>query len=292
MIVGRRAVRREQAERHGRLVARNGLGDGRHVGELRHALLAAEAQHVELAGLDRRQRDRRAHGDHVDVAGDQIVQRGRRAAIMHRRELDAGEAFQQQRAGVRRGADAGGAVGHAAGLLPWRARSTRPPTSPAPTGSPAAPRNAGVARDRDEIGLRVVGQLALGVEMRLAGDEAGLGGQQRVAVVSAARLTAVAAKLWPAPPRFSTTMAWPHICDSRWLTARVSTSVSAPAAEVTTMVTVRFGIGLGERAGTRKQAGEQASRAGSSGRAGCSWPPSRVSFCRKLSTRRGERDCG
>src|SRR5437899_1472026 len=41
----------------------------------------------------------------------------------------------------------------------------------------------------------------------------------------------------------------PHICDSRWLTARVSTSVSAPAAEVTTMVTLRFGaiVGLEHR---------------------------------------------
>ena len=205
-------------------------------------LHAAEAQHVELAGLDGRQRDRRAHRDHVDVAGDQVVERGRGAAIVHRRELDAGQAFQQQRGGVRRGADARGAVGQRAGLLLGERDQLRRPTSPAPMGcTSSADRDAGVARDRDEVGLRVVGQLALGVEMRLAGDRSRFRRRAACSRRLGADLTAVAAKLCPAPPRFSTTTLWPHFCDSRWPTARVSTSVSAPAAEVTTMVTVRLG---------------------------------------------------
>src|SRR5262245_34146937 len=46
-----RACRGKQPERYARLVSRNGLGDGRHVGKLRQALLAAEGEHLEFSVL-------------------------------------------------------------------------------------------------------------------------------------------------------------------------------------------------------------------------------------------------
>ena len=46
-----------------------------------------------------------------------VVERRRRAAVMHRRELDAGHALQQRDVDVAGGADARGAVGDLAGLL-------------------------------------------------------------------------------------------------------------------------------------------------------------------------------
>ena len=77
--------------------------------------------------------------------------------------------------------------------------------------------------------------------MRLAGHEAGLGGQQRIAVggcgLHGHRRDAVAG----AAAVLDDDASVPHICDRRWPTARVRTSVNAPAAEVTTMVTVRLG---------------------------------------------------
>ena len=176
--LARRALRREQAERHGSprspatvsaMVGTSGIcGD---------ALLAAEAQHVDLAGGDGRQCDRWPHRDHVDVAGDQVVERGRGAAVMDGRHLDAGETFQQQRGGVQRGADARGAVGHRAGLRLGERDQFGDRLRRHRRMHQQADRNAGVARHRDEVGLRIVGQLALGVEMRLAGGEAGFGGR-------------------------------------------------------------------------------------------------------------------
>src|SRR4029077_16726557 len=72
-------------------------------------------------------------------------------------------------------------------------------------------------------------------------------------------MTNSAAIEYPAPPRFSTMTLCFHVSDSRWATARVSTSVNAPAAEVTTMVTLRSGYvcaraaGLANRQADRKR---------------------------------------
>lgn len=54
-----------------------------------------------------------------------------------------------------------------------------------------------------------------------------------------ARVTYWVAIVYPAPPRFSTITLSFHISDRRCAMARVSVSVKAPGAEVTTMVTLR-----------------------------------------------------
>src|SRR5262249_24777951 len=78
----RRARGGKQPERYARLVSRNGLGDGRHAGKLRQALLAAESEHLELSVLHRTQRHRWTHDHRVDVSSNHISECGCRAAIV------------------------------------------------------------------------------------------------------------------------------------------------------------------------------------------------------------------
>ncbi len=67
-------------------------------------------------------------------------------------------------------------------------------------------------------------------------------------LVAAARATASAPMVPPAPGRFSTTTGWPRICDSRWATTREELSVMPPAAKGTTQVMPRLGQGVSARA--------------------------------------------
>src|SRR5262249_17914716 len=50
--------------------------------------------------------------------------------------------------------------------------------------------------------------------------------------------------MWAPPPLFSMTTCWPHISDSRWPMPRATTSLTPPAAAVTTIVTVLVGNGV------------------------------------------------
>jgi hypothetical protein len=90
------------------------FGEGRHVGELRHAPGAGDAQHPQLAGLqvghDQRRRDEEA----VDGARDRILDGG--GLVRDVRELNAGAAAEELAHDMGRVADAGGAVVELAGL--------------------------------------------------------------------------------------------------------------------------------------------------------------------------------
>jgi len=44
--------------------------------------------------------------------------------------------------------------------------------------------------------------------------------------------------MWPPPPLFSITTCWPQASASRWPIARATTSLTPPAAAVTTIVMV------------------------------------------------------
>ena len=63
----------------------------------------------------------------------------------------------------------------------------------------------------------------------------------RVWPSAGARATASLPMVPPAPGRFSTTMGWPRIVDSRWATTREELSVMPPAAKGTTQTRPRLG---------------------------------------------------
>jgi hypothetical protein len=57
----------------------------------------------------------------------------------------------------------------------------------------------------------------------------------------AALATAEAPRICAPPPRFSMMICWPQASESFWPSARATTSVTPPAAAVTTMVIVLVG---------------------------------------------------
>ena len=84
---------------------------------------------------------------------------------------------------MQRGADAGGAESQRPGLLLGERDQVADRIHRQRRIHQERCRNGAVAGDRNEVLLRIVGQLALGIEIRLGRVEAGLRSEQRVAVV-------------------------------------------------------------------------------------------------------------
>ena len=111
--------------------------------------------------------------------------------------------------------------------------------------------------DRGEVLLLVVGELALAVERRVD--------RRRCRPPPPAASSRRAAP-WPRiarrshgrrRPCFRSTTCWPHVSESRWPSARATTSVTPPAAAVTVRRDRPRGIGLRRGAGGTGKAGEQ-----------------------------------
>ena len=141
-----------------------GFRGRRDVGELRQALAAADADHLDLALAVDRQRQADAHHHHVGVAADHVVDRRIGAAIMDRVELDVGGVLEPDDVDVRPGGDARGAVADLAGLCP-RALDQRGDVVHAELlRHHRRVVDADQAGDRDEILLDVERQLVLRIE--------------------------------------------------------------------------------------------------------------------------------
>ena len=103
MIGGRERVDdllRRSLGRHQAVVGRDrgaghGLGDGRHVGQMARALLAADAERLHLVGPRERLELDRARRQHLHLAADQIGEGRSEAAIGHVHHVEAGALEEQ-----------------------------------------------------------------------------------------------------------------------------------------------------------------------------------------------------
>src|SRR3984957_2770272 len=102
---------------HRHLVAGQGLGDGRHVGQKRGALALGDGEQAQLARLHVRQALRSRGEEELRAACDRVGDGGRAAAIGNVHHLDARHLLEQRAAQVIGRAGAGGGVVDLAGIL-------------------------------------------------------------------------------------------------------------------------------------------------------------------------------
>ena len=107
----RHTGRAERAVPHRHLVARHGLGDRRHVGQERRALLFGDGEQLQPPGLHVLEALRAGGEEEMHLPAHRVGDRGRAAAIGHVHHLDAGHLLQHRgaemigRAGPRRRID-------------------------------------------------------------------------------------------------------------------------------------------------------------------------------------------
>ena len=112
----RHGRRTERAVPHRHLVARHGLGDGRHIGQQRRALRLGDAEQLEPAGLDVLEALRAGGEEQLHLSADRVGDRRRAAAIRHVQHLDAGHALEQRGAQMIGRAGPGRRIGDLAGI--------------------------------------------------------------------------------------------------------------------------------------------------------------------------------
>jgi hypothetical protein len=119
--LGRKVGGADQGAPLGRLVIREAeLGHGRHVGKHGRALRAGDGERAHATGFDvDRQRQDVADQDR-NLTAEQVVQGRRGPAIRRVVELDVRRRREQCAGEVRTGADAAGAIGERAGIVPRR----------------------------------------------------------------------------------------------------------------------------------------------------------------------------
>ena len=155
------------------------LGDGRNLGQHRHARASGHRQRAQLAGAHMLQRARDVGGQHVDVVAQQPDQRGPEAAERDVRHLDAGLLGELLDGEMGKRAVSGGAVVHFAGPRLGVHDKLRQRVHRQRRMHHNHRRNRHQQRDRLEVALGVVRRL---VAERGIGGDVGAGLQQRVAV--------------------------------------------------------------------------------------------------------------
>ena len=157
-----------------------GLGEGRHLGQARDALLGGDRERAQLAGLDVRQRRGQVIEEHLHLAGERVVERWAGAAIGHMGHVHLGGVLERFADQVAEAADAGRAEVELARVLSCVGDEL----------GQGARRHGGMHRDdvghggdlahEAEIGERVVAQVA--VDDRIHDVRRDGGDAERVAV--------------------------------------------------------------------------------------------------------------
>ena len=83
------------------------LGEGRHLGQARDALVRGDRERAQLPRLDMRQRRGQVVEEHLHLAGERVVERRAGAAIGHMGHVDLGGVLERFADQVPEAADAG-----------------------------------------------------------------------------------------------------------------------------------------------------------------------------------------